>query len=142
MAQAAGGSKRISQTEFTEKAWQAIVAGPEIAQTARYCLCLWACTRGCSYRATQTRSACSQQIVETEHLMKALLEQPNGLARRILSKAGSNPSVLLERTEDYIRSQPRVSGSSDQVCHLPGCRICAGAAAQPGGPCVERVGAA
>jgi ATP-dependent Clp protease ATP-binding subunit ClpB len=36
-----------------------------------------------------------QQIVEAEHLMKALLEQKDGLARRILSKAGlDNTSVL------------------------------------------------
>ena len=58
-AAGSGGSKRIQQTEFTEKAWQAIVAGPELAAEA------------------------SQQMVETEHLMKALLEQPNGLARRL-----------------------------------------------------------
>ena len=61
------------------------------------------------------------QIVETEHLFKALLEQPNGLARRILSKAGSNATDLLDRTDAYIRSQPRVSGESAQVlssCHV------------------------
>lgn len=57
----------------------------------------------------------SQQIVETEHLLKALLEQPNGLARRVLSKAGGNPTRLLERTDEYIRKQPRVSGESAQV---------------------------
>lgn len=55
------------------------------------------------------------QIVETEHLFKALLEQPNGLARRILSKAGSNATDLLDKTDAYIRSQPRVSGESAQV---------------------------
>jgi ATP-dependent Clp protease ATP-binding subunit ClpB len=52
----ASGGKRISQNEFTEKAWQSIIAAPDIAQNA------------------------SQQIVDTEHLFKALLEQPNGLA--------------------------------------------------------------
>lgn len=55
------------------------------------------------------------QIVETEHLFKALLEQPNGLARRILSKAGSNATDMLDKTDAYIRSQPRVSGDSAQV---------------------------
>ncbi len=64
----------------------------------------------------------SQQIVETEHLLKALLEQPNGLARRIVSKADGNPTALLEATEAFIRRQPRVSGDSSQVrvrmCHL------------------------
>ena len=28
----AGGGKRISQNEFTEKAWQAVVAAPDIAK--------------------------------------------------------------------------------------------------------------
>ena len=87
----ASGGKRISQNEFTEKAWQSIIAAPDIAQNA------------------------SQQIVDTEHLFKALLEQPNGLARRVLSKAGSNPTQLLEKTDQYIRQQPRVTGDSSQV---------------------------
>lgn len=55
--------------------------------------------------------------METEHLFKTLLEQPNGLARRILAKAGSNPTDLLDKTDAYIRSQPRVTGDSQQV-HL------------------------
>ena len=54
------------------------------------------------------------QIVETEHLLKALLEQPNGLARRIIAKAGSEPSRLLERVDAHIRRQPRVSGDAAQ----------------------------
>lgn len=54
------GGRRITQNEFTEKAWQAVVAAPELAQDA------------------------GQQIVETEHLFKALLEQPNGLARSVV----------------------------------------------------------
>ncbi|KAL8240695.1 hypothetical protein R6Q59_014050 [Mikania micrantha] len=57
-------SGRITQQEFTEMAWQAIVSSPEVAKENKH------------------------QIVETEHLMKALLEQKNGLARRIFSKAG------------------------------------------------------
>ncbi|GLI64087.1 hypothetical protein VaNZ11_007259 [Volvox africanus] len=85
------GGKRITQNQFTEKAWQAVIAAPEVCKE------------------------CSQQIVETEHLMKAMLEQPNGLARRIFAKAGSDPTRLLERTDDYIKRQPRVSGSSAQV---------------------------
>ena len=87
---AASGGKQISQNEFTEKAWQSIVAAPDTAQNP------------------------SQQI-DTEHLLKALLEQPNGLARRIVSKAGSNPTLLLERTDQDIRQQSRVTGNSSQV---------------------------
>lgn len=89
-----GAGKRITQNEFTEKAWQAIVAAPEIA--------------------TQS----SQQIVETEHLLKALLEQPNGLARRIVAKAGGDPSRLLDKVDGNIRSQPRVSGDAAQQVGL------------------------
>lgn len=59
-----------------------------------------------------------QQVVETEHLLKSMLEQPNGLARRVVSKAGGDPSRLLEKTDKYIRDQPRVSGDAGQVSNL------------------------
>ena len=47
--------------------------------------------------------------------MKALLEQPNGLARRVVAKAGADPTALLEKVDAYVRRQPRVSGDSGQV---------------------------
>ena len=47
--------------------------------------------------------------------MKALLEQPNGLARRVVSKAGGNPSAMLDAVDAFTRRQPRVSGDSQQV---------------------------
>lgn len=90
-ASTTGGGKRISQNDFTDKAWQAIVAAPEVA------------------------SSYAQQIVETEHLMKALLEQPNGLARRIVAKAGGDPTRLLDATDAFVRKQPRISGDAGQV---------------------------
>ncbi|XP_055802772.1 chaperone protein ClpB3, chloroplastic [Solanum dulcamara] len=79
---------RIIQQDFTEMAWQAIVASPEIAKENKH------------------------QIVETEHLMKALLEQKNGLARRIFSKAGVDNTRLLEATDKFIQRQPKVIGES------------------------------
>ncbi|KAK4490731.1 hypothetical protein RD792_001434 [Penstemon davidsonii] len=79
---------RITQAEFTEMAWQAIVSSPELAKENKH------------------------QIVETEHLMKALLEQKNGLARRIFSKAGVDNTRLLEATDKYIQRQPKVLGDS------------------------------
>ncbi|WMV17362.1 hypothetical protein MTR67_010747, partial [Solanum verrucosum] len=78
----------ITQQDFTEMAWQAIVASPEIAKENKH------------------------QIVETEHLMKALLEQKNGLARRIFSKAGVDNTRLLEATDKFIRQQPKVIGET------------------------------
>lgn len=49
-----------------------------------------------------------QQIVETEHLMKALLEQKDGLARRIITKAGLDNTSVLQSTDDFIQQQPKV----------------------------------
>ncbi|OMO73229.1 Chaperonin ClpA/B [Corchorus capsularis] len=79
---------RITQQEFTEMAWQAIVSCPDVAKENKH------------------------QIVETEHLMKALLEQKNGLARRIFSKVGVDNTRLLEATDKYIQRQPKVLGES------------------------------
>ena len=75
---------QITQQEFTEMAWQSIVSSPEVAKENKH------------------------QIVETEHLMKALLEQKNGLARRIFSKVGVDNTRLLEATDKYIQQQPKV----------------------------------
>jgi ATP-dependent Clp protease ATP-binding subunit ClpB len=58
----------------------------------------------------------SHQVVETSHLLSALLEQPKGLARRILQTAGADPSSVLSDIEAHLASQPKVSGHSDQVC--------------------------
>ncbi len=76
--------------KFTEKAWEAIAHTPDIVK------------------------AVQQQQIESEHLMKALLEQ-EGLASSILTKAGVNISKLRERTEQFIQRQPKVSGSSSSV---------------------------
>ena len=49
-----------------------------------------------------------QQVVESEHLMKALLEQKDGLARRIFAKAGVDNTSVLHATDDFISNQPKV----------------------------------
>lgn len=72
-------------------AWQGIVSSPEVAKENKH------------------------QIVETEHLMKALLEQKNGLARRIFSKAGVDNTRLLEATDQYIKRQPKVIPEIDSI---------------------------
>jgi ATP-dependent Clp protease ATP-binding subunit ClpB len=76
--------------QFTEKAWEAIAHTPDIAK--QY----------------------NQQQIESEHLMKALLEQ-DGLAGGILTKAGVTGQKLLEKTEQFVQRQPKVSGSSTSV---------------------------
>ncbi|GMP30700.1 hypothetical protein CsSME_00005244 [Camellia sinensis var. sinensis] len=82
------GKQSITQQEFTDMAWQSIVSSPEVAKDNNH------------------------QIVETEHLMKALLEQKNGLARRIFSKVGVDNTRLLEATDKFIQRQPKVLGES------------------------------
>jgi ATP-dependent Clp protease ATP-binding subunit ClpB len=76
--------------QFTEKAWEAIAHTQDIAKEY------------------------NQQQIESEHLMKALLEQ-DGLASAIFTKSGANLQKLRERTEQYIKTQPKVSGSSTSI---------------------------
>lgn len=76
--------------KFTEKAWQCLVRTPDIAKQNQH------------------------QQIESEHLMKSLLEQ-EGMASNIFSKAGVMVSKLRDRTEEFIRNQPKVSGSSSSI---------------------------
>ncbi|PPS43156.1 ATP-dependent chaperone ClpB [Chroococcidiopsis sp. TS-821] len=76
--------------QFTEKAWEAIAHTPDIVKAAQ------------------------QQQIESEHLMKALLEQ-DGLASSILTKAGVNVQKVRDRAEQFIQRQPKVSGSGSSV---------------------------
>lgn len=76
--------------QFTEKAWEAIARTPDIAKAAQ------------------------QQQLESEHLMKALLEQ-EGLAISIFNKLEVPVQRVREHTDTFIQRQPKVSGSSASV---------------------------
>ncbi|MCC5637439.1 ATP-dependent chaperone ClpB [Nostoc sp. CHAB 5844] len=76
--------------QFTEKAWEAIAHTPDIVKQYQ------------------------QQQIESEHLMKALLEQ-EGLASSILTKAGVNLQKISDRTDQFLQRQPKVSGTSSSV---------------------------
>ena len=56
----------------------------------------------------------SHNTVESEHLVAALLEQSNGLARRIVQKCGADASSVLTAVDDDLRKQPKVSGSNQE----------------------------
>lgn len=75
---------QISQAGSTEMAWDGIIGAVDAARQYK------------------------QQVVETEHLMKALLEQKDGLARRIFTKSGIDNSSVLRATEEFISQQPKV----------------------------------
>ena len=76
--------------QFTEKAWEAIARTPDIAKAAQ------------------------QQQLESEHLLKALLEQ-DGLASSIFNKAEVSVQQVRDAVDNFIKRQPKVSGSSESV---------------------------
>lgn len=76
--------------QFTEKAWEAIARTPDIAK------------------------ANQQQQLESEHLLKALVEQ-DGLAASIFNKAEVPIQQVREAVDNFIKRQPKVSGSSESV---------------------------
>ncbi|KAG6706619.1 hypothetical protein I3843_07G223800 [Carya illinoinensis] len=84
----ATSSSQANQSEFTEMAWEGIIGAVDAARLNK------------------------QQVVESEHLMKALLEQKDGLARRIFTKAGLDNTSVLQATDDFISKQPKVIGDT------------------------------
>ncbi|PZV10714.1 MAG: ATP-dependent chaperone ClpB [Leptolyngbya sp.] len=76
--------------QFTEKAWEAIAHTPDVAKQAQ------------------------QQQIESEHLMKALLEK-DGLASSVFNKLNVPVTQVRDRTEDFIRKQPKISGAGGSV---------------------------
>ncbi|MGL4620895.1 MAG: Clp protease N-terminal domain-containing protein, partial [Chroococcidiopsis sp.] len=75
--------------KFTEEAWEAIVNSQDL-MVQRF----------------------QQQQLEVEHLAIALLEQPKGLANRILTKAGVDPAAMAQQLEAFAKRQPKVGKSS------------------------------
>ena len=76
--------------KFTDKAWEAIVQAQDVVR--RY----------------------KQQQLEVEHLIITLLEQKDGLATKVFSKAGVDTTRLFQQIEDFVRRQPKVP-SNDQL---------------------------
>lgn len=84
----ASNGSQANPSEFTEMAWEGLVDAVNAARASK------------------------QQVVESEHLMKALLEQKDGLARRIFTKAGLDNTSVLQATDDFISKQPKVVGDT------------------------------
>ena len=75
---------------FTEKAWAAVVAAQQLAQQKR------------------------QQQMESEHLFAALIAQ-QGLASRVLEKAGVDVGTLNQKIEAFTAGQPSLGAPPDNV---------------------------
>src|SRR2546425_10864637 len=52
----------------------------------------------------------NHQGIDVEHLLLALLEQPDGLAPNLLEAAGIAPRAVLEAVERELARRPQVSG--------------------------------
>lgn len=76
--------------KFTEKTWEAIVRTPDIAKHNQH------------------------QQIESEHLMKSLLEE-DGLAISIFNKANISTAKLRDKTDNFISIQPKVKTVTDSV---------------------------
>jgi ATP-dependent Clp protease ATP-binding subunit ClpB len=76
--------------KFTEKAWQAIVRTPDIAKQNKH------------------------QQIESEHLLKALIEE-EGLANSIFNKANISVQRVRDKTDEFINRQPKVSNLGESV---------------------------
>src|SRR6188508_3240201 len=57
------------------------------------------------------------QIVP-EHLLKALLDDPEGLAAGLINRAGGNAKQALQRTDAALAKVPKVSGSGAAQPHM------------------------
>ena len=51
------------------------------------------------------------QQIEPAHLLKVMLEQPEGITRSILQKLGASPEAVLHGVTDALESKPMVSGA-------------------------------
>ncbi|MBW4449614.1 MAG: ATP-dependent chaperone ClpB [Spirirestis rafaelensis WJT71-NPBG6] len=76
--------------KFTDKAWEAIVKSQDVVR------------------------AYQQQQLDVEHLIIALLEEPTGLATRILARCEVDPFRLQQQIEGFIQRQPKV-GKNEQL---------------------------
>jgi len=57
----------------------------------------------------------SHQRLAPEHLLKALMDDPEGMAANLIRKAGGEPSRVLEAVDAVIAKTPKVSGDASQL---------------------------
>lgn len=86
-----GGAGGLRAEDFTGMAWDAIQKMPTIAEEAR------------------------QQSVDTEMLLKALLDQGDkGVAQRLITQAGADPGSMKVGVDAFVQKLPKISGATSQ----------------------------
>jgi ATP-dependent Clp protease ATP-binding subunit ClpB len=58
------------------------------------------------------------QEVDCEHMLSALIEQPDGLVRPLLDKLGANPEAILRALDDPLKRRPQVHGIDSTQVYL------------------------
>ena len=76
--------------KFTQRGQEAILAAQELAQT---------------YNHSQ---------IEPEHLLLALLQQPDGVVPEVITQVGANPAVVQSQLEADLARRPKVYGGNAQ----------------------------
>lgn len=61
----------------------------------------------------------NHQHFTPEHLLKVLLDDPEGLAAGLIQRAGGDPRTALQATERSLAKRPKVSGGSGQIYLAP-----------------------
>ncbi len=73
-------------------------------------------------RAYEVLTRYGHSQIDTEHLLMALLEQPEGVASQILVQLGVDPNVVIAKLDDELRTSPRATiygGATAQVFITP-----------------------
>src|SRR5258705_7204849 len=55
----------------------------------------------------------NHQEVDCEHLLSALIQQPDGLVRPLLDKLGLGPDSILQKLDDELNRRPQVQGATE-----------------------------
>ena len=67
------------------------------------------------YTATNIAQRCDHSQIETEHILKALLEQEDGTVRPIVERVGANPAHLLLNADMLVAAVPKIYGDAAQL---------------------------
>jgi ATP-dependent Clp protease ATP-binding subunit ClpB len=79
----------MNLNKFTEKAQEAVLASPQLA------------------------TELSHAQVEPEHLLVALVEQPEGVVPSVLRKANADPAAIARSLREHLGKQPKAYGGSE-----------------------------
>ena len=59
----------------------------------------------------------NHQRVVPDHLLKALLDDDQGLAANLIKRAGGDPAVALAAVDRALAKEPKVEGGADALRH-------------------------